>query len=120
MRHFIFVCCLRAALLFVLPDHARLGYRYDAPHLETTRDRGHCDGGRSNLSNMVGTDRSLAYDHHGNPGIAFANSFDATLRYARRVPGIGWATSAVDTTSSASTHRWPTTARATSYQLLLH
>ena len=39
-------------------------------------------------SNHVGQHRILAYDHHGNPGIAFSRS---SLYYARRAPGIGWA-----------------------------
>jgi hypothetical protein len=36
---------------------------------------------------MLGADRSLAFDHHGNPGIVFSNG---VLNYARYVPGIGW------------------------------
>jgi hypothetical protein len=43
---------------------------------------------------MLGADRSLAYDHHGDPGIAFSN--DGSLFYARRVPGIGWTSAAID------------------------
>ena len=45
-----------------------------------------------------GQDRILAYDHHGNPGIAFfdqAGGLD--LRFARRLPGLGWVHSAIDT-----------------------
>jgi hypothetical protein len=47
------------------------------------------------LSDMLGADRSLAYDHHGNPGIVYSNGF---INYARRVPGIGWASFAVTST----------------------
>ena len=46
---------------------------------------------------MVGADRSLAYDHHGNPGIAFFDDVVDDLRYARRVPGVGWVHAAIDT-----------------------
>jgi hypothetical protein len=46
---------------------------------------------------MYGADRSLAYDHHGNPGIAFFDNVDDDLRYARRVPGVGWVHAAIDT-----------------------
>jgi hypothetical protein len=45
---------------------------------------------------MIGADRSLAFDHHGNPGIAFFDDVADDLRYARRVPGIGWASAAID------------------------
>ncbi len=34
-----------------------------------------------------GADRILAYDHHGNPGIAYNQ---VLLKYARNVPGAGW------------------------------
>ena len=37
-----------------------------------------------------GGDRMLAFDHHGNPGIAFGDFSDGSLQYARRVDGIGW------------------------------
>jgi hypothetical protein len=47
------------------------------------------------LNAMLGADRALAYDHHGNPGIAYTNGF---LQYARRVPGIGWASAIVEST----------------------
>jgi hypothetical protein len=46
---------------------------------------------------MAGADRSLAYDHHGNPGIAFYDDVADDLRYARRVPGVGWVHTAIDT-----------------------
>ena len=41
-------------------------------------------------------DRMLAYDHHGNPGISFIDGIDLSLDYARRVPGVGWASVEVD------------------------
>lgn len=43
-----------------------------------------------------GSDRALAYDHHGNPGIAFYDDVDSDLRYARRVPGVGWVHTVID------------------------
>ena len=46
----------------------------------------------------VGSDRALAYDHHGNPGIAFFEDVGDNLCYARRVPGVGWTYSLVDST----------------------
>jgi hypothetical protein len=49
---------------------------------------------------MTGADRSLAYDHHGNPGIAFTQDSSFDLRYARRVPGVGWVDAAIDTVGS--------------------
>ncbi len=39
---------------------------------------------------LNGADRMLAYDHHGNPAVAYTSNIDASLRYARRVPGVGW------------------------------
>jgi len=42
----------------------------------------------------------LAFDHHGNPGIAFFDDVNNELRYARRVPGIGWASGLVDDVSN--------------------
>ena len=48
--------------------------------------------------NHAGSDRTLAYDHHGNPGIAFYDDVNEVLRYARRVPGVGWVHSEVDGT----------------------
>jgi len=50
----------------------------------------------ANYLGMEGADRSLAYDHHGNPGIAFFDDVADDLRYARRVPGVGWVHSAID------------------------
>ena len=41
----------------------------------------------------IGQDRYLAYDHHGDPGIAVVTRLGASgsaLYYARRVPGVGW------------------------------
>jgi hypothetical protein len=51
----------------------------------------------ADYASMQGADRSLAYDHHGNPGIAFSDVVNNDLRYARRVPGVGWIQAAVDT-----------------------
>ena len=36
-----------------------------------------------------GADRALAYDHHGQPGIAFRDDVSGALRYARDVAGVG-------------------------------
>jgi hypothetical protein len=44
----------------------------------------------SNITDHVGADRILAYDHFGNPGVAFVNNVTDAIHYARRVPGIGW------------------------------
>lgn len=41
-------------------------------------------------------DRAMAYDHHGNPGIAFSDSVNGVLRYAEYLRGIGWSHSIVD------------------------
>jgi len=49
----------------------------------------------SNLHH-IGADRVLAYDHHGNPGIAFFDVVDNDLNYARRVPGFGWHYQTID------------------------
>jgi len=56
----------------------------------------------------MGADRALAYDHHGNPGIAFYHYGGGDLRYARRVPGVGWSHQTVDTTSDVG--RFPSLA----------
>jgi hypothetical protein len=44
----------------------------------------------------AGSDRMLAYDHHGNPGIAYRDSINGSLDYARRVPGVGWVAAEID------------------------
>jgi len=44
----------------------------------------------------IGADRVLAFDHHGNPGIAFFDVDDKDLNYARRVPGFGWYYQTID------------------------
>ncbi|MEX0611586.1 MAG: PEP-CTERM sorting domain-containing protein [Pirellulales bacterium] len=51
----------------------------------------------ANFNFMAGADRSLAYDHHGNPGIVFYDDAAHDLRYAQRVPGGGWVHSTIDT-----------------------
>ena len=45
---------------------------------------------------LNGADQMLAYDHHGNPGIAFIGQGDGSLDYARRVPGLGWVSAELD------------------------
>ncbi len=50
----------------------------------------------SSTSNHAGADRILAYDHHGNAGIAFFDAVRLQLRFARKVPGVGWAHGIVD------------------------
>ncbi|HUT61266.1 MAG TPA: hypothetical protein VNA25_25740 [Phycisphaerae bacterium] len=47
-----------------------------------------------------GSPQTLAYDHHGNPGIVFCDAANVDLRYARRVPGVGWAHTVVDANGS--------------------
>lgn len=50
-----------------------------------------------NLVNPNFTDENqLAFDHHGNPGIAYYDDVNNELRYARRVSGIGWVSGLVD------------------------
>ncbi len=41
-----------------------------------------------NFALAEGQNRCLAFDHHGEAGVAFAD--DVTARYARRSPGVGW------------------------------
>lgn len=43
----------------------------------------------------VTSNRILAYDHHGNPGIAYSDGVNIDLQYARRVPGVGWVSTPV-------------------------
>jgi hypothetical protein len=86
--------CLLAALLFVL-------WTAPAGAIGTTppswKPRETVPSTFANYLTMNGADRSLAYDHHGNPGIVFHDDFAGDLRYARRVPGVGWVHSVVDT-----------------------
>ncbi len=43
------------------------------------------------FQDQAGADRMLAFDHHGEPGIAFkAETFFGDIRYARNHPGFGW------------------------------
>lgn len=51
---------------------------------------------------LDGGGRVLAFDHHGNPSIAFVDDNDFSLDYARRVPGIGWVDVEIDSSSTAS------------------
>ena len=38
-----------------------------------------------------GADRILAFDHHGEPGVVFKkNGALEDIRYARKLPGVGW------------------------------
>jgi hypothetical protein len=46
------------------------------------------------------SESQLAFDHHGNPGIAFYDATGGDLRFARRVPGVGWAHGLVDSTGN--------------------
>ncbi len=41
-------------------------------------------------ANIDDADRLLAYDHHGNPGIAWTQAGTGFLMYSRLVPGAGW------------------------------
>ena len=38
----------------------------------------------------LGADNILAYDHHGNPGVAYVQDGSGFMMYARHVPGAGW------------------------------
>jgi hypothetical protein len=45
----------------------------------------------------AGSDRILAFDHYGDPGVAYALlSPDTWLMYARYVPGVGWQSTIAD------------------------
>jgi hypothetical protein len=94
MRLTNFLRCLLAALWFIL-------WTAPAGAIGTTppswKPRETVTSTLANYGFMEGADRSLAYDHHGNPGIAFFDDVADDLRYARRVPGVGWVHSAVDT-----------------------
>ena len=57
-----------------------------------------------------GADRVLAYDNHGNPGIAFYDNVDDSLRYARFVPGFGWNHQTVDGGFGFDTGQYPSLA----------
>jgi hypothetical protein len=52
--------------------------------------------GVCDYSAQMGSHRSLAFDHHGNPGVAYYNAAGTSLCFARRVPGIGWVGTTVD------------------------
>jgi hypothetical protein len=51
---------------------------------------------RAEFTSLDGSDRMLAYDHHGNPGLIYQDQNDGSLDYARRVPGVGWASVEID------------------------
>ncbi len=55
----------------------------------------------SNIVVVIGSDRTLAYDHHGNPGITYVDATDGSLDYARRVPGVGWVAAEIDPTGGS-------------------
>ena len=90
----IFSRCLLAALLFGLWTAPAWAIGTTPP---SWKPRETVTGTLADFWDMVGADRSLAYDHHGNPGIAFFDDVDGDLRYARRVPGVGWVHAAIDT-----------------------
>jgi hypothetical protein len=94
MRRSIFFRCLLAALGFGLWT-ARAGAIGTTPPSWKPRETVAFE--TASWTDMDGADRSLAYDHHGNPGIAFYDLVNEDLRFARRVPGIGWVHAAVDT-----------------------
>jgi hypothetical protein len=43
-----------------------------------------------------GADRILAYDHHGRPGVVYIDGNGEDVRFARRLPAVGWQTQTVD------------------------
>jgi hypothetical protein len=100
MRHPIFFRFLLAALSFALwtaPARAITTTPTWNPYETVTNTL-------ANSNRMAGADRSLAYDHHGNPGIAFFDELNDDLRYARRVPGVGWQYAAIDTVGTVGWH----------------
>ncbi len=42
-----------------------------------------------------GADRILAYDHHGKPGVAYIDGDGETVKFARRLPVLGWQTTTI-------------------------
>ena len=91
----------RLRRFFVVTWPIRVGHRHHTVVVGAAR------GGRQRALRFrkpLNQDRVLAYDHHGNPGIAFYDVVDNDLRYARRVPGVGWVHSAVDTTGFVGLH----------------
>jgi hypothetical protein len=101
MRYPHYIRCSLAVLLFGLcnPPAGAIG-----PTPPSWHPREIVTSSMGDAVGMVGADRSLAYDHHGNPGIAFYDAVNDDLRYARRVPGIGWVHSAVDTNGNVGVH----------------
>ena len=101
MRLTNFLRCLLAALWFIL-------WTAPAGAIGTTppswQPRETVTGTLADHRDMFGADRSLAYDHHGNPGIAFFDDVSSDLRYARRVPGVGWVHSAIDTVGNVGSY----------------
>jgi hypothetical protein len=90
----IFFRCFLAALAFV-PWTAPAWAIGTTPPSWKTRET--VTSTSTDWIHMLGADRSLAYDHHGNPGIAFFDDVADDLRYARHVPGVGWVHAAIDT-----------------------
>lgn len=93
MRYPNFFRCLLAALVFILWTAPAWAIGTTPP---SWKPRETVTSTLAYYGAMDGSNRSLAYDHHGNPGIAFYDDVDDDLRYARRVPGVGWVHTAID------------------------
>jgi hypothetical protein len=92
---------LLAALWFVISAASAWAIGTTAP---TWQPRETVTATLGDYLDSVGSDRSLAYDHHGNAGIAFFDGVSFDLRYARRVTGAGWFHVPIDTVGTVGTH----------------
>ena len=96
--HRIILCCLAVAAALVVGSAPLSALDANGPSWlprETVA---------TGVSVSSGADRVLAFDHFGNPGIAFHDGTNDDLRYARRVPGAGWVSAAVDSTSTVGSY----------------
>jgi len=60
-------------------------------------------------SSHLSAERMMANDHYGNYAIAYAdNDFDELIHYTKRLPGVGWGNTVVDTSVFMS--RYPSVA----------
>jgi hypothetical protein len=93
MRHSILLRCLLNVLLVFLSTRSAWAIGTTPP---SWKPRETVTSTLADFGENFGADRSLAYDHQGNPGIAFFDGVADDLRYARRVPGVGWVSAAID------------------------
>jgi hypothetical protein len=101
VRRYILIHCLSTAMGFILSTEPALAIGTTPP---SWKPRETVTSTLAAYTAMIGADRSLAYDHHGNPGIAFFEHVFHGLRYARRVPGAGWVHAVIDTGFSTGSY----------------